>query len=353
MLPLLVDAHLDLAYNALILGRDLRSPIEAIRARERELPPPLESGTCLVSIPTLLERHAAVWGSIFVAPNWELSVDEPVVYHNADEAHTQGAAQLDYYRRLADEVPSVALLQTAADLEAVLASWRAGVPQLGLFVVMEGADPIRTPDELEWWVERGLRGVGLSWSAGTRYAGGNARPGPLTADGQALLKRMAEYNLLLDLSHLWKEAAYAALDRYPGPVVASHANPRAFLDTPRALTDALIRRIAEREGVVGVIPYNLMLKSGWMLGDPRLPLSRVVEAIDYVCQCVGSAAHVGLGSDFDGGFGVASVPLGIETIADLGKIAGLLQERGYSVGEVEAIMGGNWLRVMRRVLDAF
>ncbi len=353
MPPLLVDAHLDLAYNALILGRDLRSPVEAIRARERELPPPLESGTCLVSIPSLLERHAAVWGSIFVSPDWELSADEPVVYHNADEAHTHGVAQLDYYRRLADELPSVALLHTMADLESVLTSWQAGVPQLGLFVVLEGADPIRIPDELEWWVERGLRGVGLSWSAGTRYAGGNARPGPLTAEGQALLKRMAEYNLLLDLSHLWEDAAYAALDRYPGPVAASHANPRAFLDTPRALTDALIRRIAERDGVVGIIPYNLMLQSGWVLGDPRLPLSRVVEAIDHVCQCVGSAAHVGLGSDFDGGFGVASVPLGIETIADLGKIADLLQERGYALTEVEAILGGNWLRVMRCVLDAF
>lgn len=352
MPSILVDAHLDLAYNAVVLHRDLRRPVAEIRAQETLQPPPGEyTGTCLVSLPALLAgRFAVVGGSLFVAPAVGSWPNEPVVYHTPDEAYAQALAQLDYYRRLTAEDERVTLLRREADLDAVLTAWEQGTPRLGLFVVLEGADPIRDPGELGEWVERGLRGVGLTWAAGTRYGGGNQAPGPLTDLGRQLLHRMAEYNLLLDLSHLWEEAAFAALDGYPGPVVASHANPRAFVDSPRMLADALIRRLAEHDGVVGIIPFNRMLQAGWTPREPRLPLARVVEAVDYVCQLVGDATHVGIGSDFDGGFGVESVPEGIETSADLGQLGPLLAARGYAPTEVEAILGGNWLREMRRAL---
>ena len=355
MPPILVDAHLDMAYNAVVVGRDLRRPLAEIRAAERETPPPEGlNETCLVSIPELLAGHIAVaGGSLFASPAWQKWQHKPHVYHNAEEAHAQGVAQLDYYRRLADEDARVQLLRTAADLDDVLASWETPQPRLGIFVVMEGAAPIRKPSELGWWVERGLRGVGLSWSAGTPYAGGNATPGPLTDAGRALLHEMADHNLLLDLSHLWQAAAHAALDHYPGPLIASHANPRAFVNSPRQLSDDLIRRLAERGGVMGIVPYNRMLQSGWTSRDPRLPLSRVVEALDYVCQLVGNARHVGIGSDFDGGLGRESVPAEINSIADLGKLEGLLRERGYASDDITAILSHNWLRVLRDVLSAF
>jgi len=355
MSRILVDAHLDLAYSALIVGRDLRSPVEDIRARERvTLSGSLDNGTCLVSIPELLKGNIAIaFGSIFVPPSVSPEASLSMVYHDAEEAHTYGVAQLDYYRRLIDDGAPLCLLQTLKDLEMVLASWETSQPRLGVFVVMEGAEPIKQPDDLGWWAERGLRGLGLSWSAGTSYAGGNAAPGPLTDKGRRLLRRMADYNLLLDLSHLWPDAVYEALDCYPGPVAASHANPRAFVDSPRLLSDDLLKRIASRDGVVGIIPFNQMLEQGWKKGDPRLPLQRVVEAIDYVCQCVGSADYVGLGSDFDGGFGLASVPEEINTVADLVKIADLLGERGYCEADIDAILSCNWLRILRRVLEAF
>jgi len=198
-----------------------------------------------------------------------------------------------------------------------------------------------------------LRGVGLSWAAGTRYAGGNGNPGPLTDLGRELLRAMADDHLLLDLSHLWEEAAEEVLDRYPGPIVASHANPRAFVDSPRQLSDRLIERIAERDGVVGIVPYNRMLEPGWRTSEARLPLQRVVEAIDYVCQLLGSADHVGLGSDFDGGLGVESVPREIETIRDLRKLIPLLEARGYAPAAVTNILRDNWLRCLRAALVAF
>jgi len=353
MTQILVDAHLDLAYNAVVLGRDLLRPVAEVRAHETETPPPIpSSGMCLTTLPALLEGRVAVVGaSIFVAPARPGRV-ELQVYRTPEEAHRYAVLQLDYYRRLADEHEWVVLLNSNADLEAVLTSWKTDQPRLGLFVVMEGAEPLREPGEIGWWVERGLRGVGLAWAMGTRYAGGNAAPGSLTDEGRKLLAVMADYNLLLDLSHLWEEAAYEALDRYPGPVVATHANPRAFADSPRQLPDALIRRIADRDGVIGVVPFNAMLDKAWRNGDARLPLTRVAEVVDHICQVTGDARFVGIGSDFDGGFGREAIPEGLDSIADLGKLGDLLSERGYTVADVTAILSGNWLRLMRQVLGA-
>ncbi|MFP4394015.1 MAG: dipeptidase [Anaerolineales bacterium] len=353
MSEIIVDAHLDMAYNAVVLGRDLTQPVAEIRAAERDAPSVYreEAGTCLVSVPALLAGRVAVaGGSIFVD---KTSQHYPTGYHTSAEAHQRAVKQLDYYRRLADEDARVSLVTSEDVLDDVLATWETNDPRLGILIVMEGADPIQEPKELSWWVERGLRGVGPTWSLGSQYAGGNAAPGGFTDAGRELLDAMAEYNLLLDLSHLWEDAVYEALDRYPGPIVATHANPRVFVDSPRLLSDDVIRRIAQREGVVGVIPFNVMLKAGWRRNDPRLPLSSVVAAMDHVCQVVGHARAVGIGSDFDGGFGREAVPVGLESAADLPNIGAALKERGFDAADVRAILGENWLRVMRRTLKPY
>jgi membrane dipeptidase len=79
-------------------------------------------------------------------------------------------------------------------------------------------------------------------------------------------------------------------------------------------------------------------------------LQHVVAQIDYVCQMAGDADHVGLGTDFDGGFGVQATPAGIDTVADLQKLAPLLAERGYSQDDIAAILGQNWLNRLRQNL---
>jgi membrane dipeptidase len=352
--PILVDGHLDLAYNALVLQRDLTQPVAALREQERRSPnPDPKSGIATVSFPDLLEgRVAVVGGSIFVEPGRKSYPTPLPTYETPAEARTYAVEQLDYYRRITDERGELRLLLGDEDLDEVLSSWEGETPQLGIFVVMEGADPIRDPGDLAWWVERGLRGVGLTWAAGTRYAGGNANPGSLSDEGESLLDAMADYNLLLDISHLWEDAAYRALDRYPGPVVATHANPRFFVDNPRHLSDDMIRRVAERAGVVGIVAYNPMLDPGWHPGAPPPPLGSIVQAIDHVCQITGEIGYVGLGSDLDGGFGQASTPAGLNTVADLVKLVPLLKERGYTEHHIRAIMHENWLRMMRSVLDA-
>ena len=135
-------------------------------------------------------------------------------------------------------------------------------------------------------------------------------------------------------------------------MVASHANPRARVPGPRQLSDGMIRRLAERDSVIGIVPYNRFLRPDWAKGDPKnvVTIADVAAAVDHVCQVVGDATHVGLGSDFDGGFGAESAPAEIDTVADLARFGPALAELGYSEEDIAAVLGGNWLRVLRAAL---
>ncbi len=351
---IVVDAHQDIAYNALYYGRDYRKSAYETRR--------VEGGTSTNGIATaglpnaLLGRIAVVFSTLFVAPEGAPGMlSTSPVYKTAREAYDLASRQLDYYHRLADETSRVRLIRTQSDLDAVLATWADGKAfedhVQGFVVLMENADPIIEPKQFEEWYERGVRVVGPAW-AGTRYCGGTGQPGALTNDGRALLEVMASFNALLDLSHMAEESFLEAVDRYEGIVIASHSNPRRFRNTDRHLSDDMIRRLAERDGVMGIVPYNRFLSDDWKPGDPRadVPLTVVADAIDYVCQVTGSAAHVGIGSDFDGGFGLASIPDGLDTVADLLSIGDLLRARGFAENDIEAILGGNMLRKLRQTL---
>lgn len=354
---LIVDAHEDIAWNMRDLQRDYRRSALWIREQEAGGVIPQREGNALLGKPEWLLGHVGViFATLFAAPaDSPFAIGMESTYTTPREAHDHARAQLDIYHRLADEDEQFLLVTTDADLDAVLTTWEDDKTiadrQIGLVPLMEGADPILEPEQVEEWYQWGLRIVGPAWEE-TRYAGGTHTPGPLTAVGMDLLAVMADLNMILDLSHMAEEAYYQAVERYEGAVIASHSNPRRFVPSTRNLSDDMIGRLAERDGVIGIVPYNLFLKEGWKTGDAKgaVTLLDVVDAIDHVCQVTGSARHVGIGSDFDGGLGVEHVPAGIDTVADLAKLRGPLAERGFSPEQVEAIMGGNWLRVLWRAL---
>jgi len=163
---------------------------------------------------------------------------------------------------------------------------------------------------------------------------------------------MLDLNMILDVSHLSDEACLQAVDWYDGPIIASHSNPRALAPGARQLSDDMLKAILAREGVIGVCLNNAMLRRDWRRGDRKeaVTLADVIAAIDYICQVAGDAQHVGIGSDFDGGFGAEAAPAEIDTIADLSKIAAELEARDYARADIEAIMSGNWLRILRQAL---
>jgi membrane dipeptidase len=350
-MTLIVDAHEDIAWNILALGRDVRRSAMETRRLELGGDVPERSGICMVGLPEWLEGNVAVvFGTIYVSPARRSRRSGPQVYASAEEAHALAQKQMDVYQRLADQEEQIALIQSQDSLEEVLASWETESPTVGIVPLMEGADPIREPAEVELWFERGVRMVGLSWKAGTRYAGGDGAGGGLTDLGRELLDVMADLGMVLDVSHLAEQAFFEAIGRFEGYAVATHANPRALVPGARQLSDEMIRRLTERDGVVGIVPANAFLRPDWR--TTQATLDDVVAAIDHVCQVVGDAAHVGLGSDFDGGLGAEDTPPELDTVADLQRIGPALGEVGYDQRHVEAILGGNWLRVLEDALPS-
>jgi membrane dipeptidase len=354
---LVVDGHEDIAWNALSFGRDYRHSADWIRQKEKGTQILAQNGSTLLGKSDWRNGHVAViFGTLFAAPHRKALGDwDNQSYSSPHEAHQLLTAQTRYYKDLAEFDPDFVLIQYQSDLEKTLAAWNAPheteeLP-IGIVILMEGADAILTPESVYDWYDNGVRLIGPSW-VGTRYAGGTHEPGPLTSLGRELLTHMQKLNLVLDFSHLAEEACYNSLDLFDGTIVATHANPRRFLPSDRGLSDEMISLISERDGVIGIVPYNRFLRPGWNREMPRelVTLDTLIEAVDYVCQLTGSARHVGIGTDFDGGFGVEQTPHGINTIADISKIAGLLGSRGYIDSDISHIMSENWLRILRKTL---
>jgi membrane dipeptidase len=214
---------------------------------------------------------------------------------------------------------------------------------------MEGADPMRTPDDVPWWFERGLRMIGLAWKR-TRYAGGTGAPGPLTLEGIVLVRALDEHGVIHDASHLAEESFWQLLEIGDGPVCASHSNCRAIVPTDRQLSDEMIRAIVERGGVIGINFYEKFLVPPAEYGKRRATLDDVVRHVRHMCNLAGDARHVGIGTDMDGGFGRDQIPQEIVTSADLPKVGEALARAGFSGADVDGILGGNWVRFFRERL---
>jgi membrane dipeptidase len=356
MSDIIFDAHLDIAWNYFNNRRDFRQSAWAHRRYESDPTFLLHYGRRMVGLPeALIGRVALTCGTIFVSPRaMVMYADEKIYYDTPQEAYRLGIQQLDYYHRLNEEDARIRLILSQTDLDAVLVTWQDGADLkhrlFGLIMLMEGADPILEPTQVEEWYARGLRVVGPSWSA-TRYSGGTKAVGPLTNLGRELLDSMAGFGMILDLAHMAPQACYEALERYQGPLFCSHANPLKFRPNrpDRNLSDEMIGLIAEHDGVMGVMPYNLFLVPGWQMGDRKdaATMDTFIAVIDHICQVTGSARYVGIGSDFDGGFGGESVPVGFESITDLWEIGPALAARGYAAADISAILSGNFLRIVR------
>lgn len=350
----IVDAQQNIAFNAQQLGLDY--PRWAWHQRDSQAqataPPALTSLR-----DNMLARVAIVFASLQVlsesAPG--LASWQRYTYRTASDAQQLALWQLDYYRRLADEHDQIRLILTRQDLDQVRQTWRDEIEidkrLQGIVVKMKGAEPISEPKQLEEWLEYGIRIVAPAWHQ-SRYAASAGADGGLTLLGYDLLDVMAGFNVLLDISAMSEPAAADALDAYDGAIIASHSNPRHFHDDLRCLSDEQIHRLAERDGVIGIMMYNRFLRRDWHPRDRKrqVTLSHWVDAVDYVCQLTGSVAHVGLGSDIDGGYPYHALPAEIDTSSDLWLLNRALRQRGFSDADAAEILGGNMLRKLEESL---
>ena len=352
---LIIDAHLDLSWNALQGNRDLLRSAYTIRTQEVSTPgkgraqgtvafPDMRQGRLAISVVTLFARCTG----------------QPSPHSDyASPAQSYGVAQgqLAYYRAL-DHEGHIRLIADRANLDSHIADWETwegtesdDTPPLGFVISMEGADPILKPDQLEEWVGGGLRLLGLTHYGPGRYAGGTGTELGLTELGPPLLAEMQRLGVTLDLTHCSDQAFWEALEHYEGLVLASHNNCRALVPHQRQFSDKQLRAIFQRDGVIGAAFDAWMLQPGWVSGqstNEAVTLNTVVDHMDHVCQLAGNSRHAGIGTDLDGGYGREQSPCDLDTIADLQKLAGLLADRGYNDDDIAAIMHGNWLRLLRQ-----
>ena len=346
----IIDAHLDLAFNAVGNGADLRLPIAQLRQTPFGRTMTQKRETPTVSLPAMRDGGVKVaFGTIFVPSRGSVFNVTGPRYADADDAHNMGQAQLRYYHDLVS-AGEIALLRDRAELDRALAADASPTP--GIVISIEGADPIRRVSELSAWIEQGVRVIGPAWGR-TRFGGGTGAPGPLTELGRELIDEMSRLRVGLDLAHQSDEGFCEAIRRFRGAVCVSHGNCRALVPGDRQLTDDMIRAVVERDGVIGVVLYNRYLRAGYTHDEGKVvPMSQAVAHIERICDIAGDAAHVGIGSDLDGGLGVEWTPVGLDSIADLPRVGDALRSAGWSETDVSAVLYGNWARWLREQLLA-
>ncbi len=247
-----------------------------------------------------------------------------------------------FYRKVEEHPTDLCLATCAADIEQAKAKG-----QVAGILSIEGTEGIEGDLALLRMLYRlGVRWVGITWSRRNMAADGvyEARTGGgLTNFGVQLVEELNRLGMIVDVAHLSPAGVRDVLAVCQGPVVASHANARALCDNPRNLSDEQLEGIARSGGVVGVVYVPEFITDG----QERTTLDMLIDHIDHMVKTMG-IDHVGLGSDFDG-FG-GPPPTGLEDVSCTPHLTARLLERGYAPNEVSKILGGNWLRVIRRVV---
>lgn len=205
----------------------------------------------------------------------------------------------------------------------------------------------------------------------------------LSGFGKQVVREMNRIGMIVDISHVSDKTFYDVLAVSSKPVIASHSSCFVYSDIPRNMKDDMFRALAKNGGVVGVnfgasflnqkdaeelkqriakhndVEVNLTgaeldayaAKEHAGSGEIRATtgaatVEDAAECIDHIAKIAG-VDHVGIGSDFDG---VPSVPAGLEDVSRMPALTLALMKRGYKEADIQKIMGGNFLRVVKEVV---
>lgn len=311
---LIIDAHEDIAFHLNYFKRDFVNP---------EMP-------CMITLPGLKEGNVRmVFNTVFIHPK-----------HKPDRTVQSGLEQLckyeEIYKSFPDDVYQITNVEDLANF--------GQDERIGFLTLIEGADPIESVSKLDEFYNRGVRIIGPAWNNKNQYASGNDSEDGLSQQGIELIKRMNELGITLDLSHLNEKCFWESIELTNLIPIATHSNARSLTDHPRNLRDEQLKAISDKGGVIGIVLYDYFLK----IGDKKPTLEEVFAHADYMLNLCGED-HVGIGSDMDGAR-IEDFPEGLETIADLPKIAQFFLDKGYTDKTVAKIMSGNFLRVLQKNL---
>ncbi len=230
------------------------------------------------------------------------------------------------------------IIRSASDLDRFLQQRRQNPKLTGAILGLEGAHALEGDlNNLDVLYDAGFRIAAPTHFFDTDIAGSASgmRKGGLTKKGQEFVRRMEEKRMLIDLAH----ASAATIDDVTamakGPVIVSHTGVRGTCDNQRNLSDKELRAVAKTGGVIGI--------GYWQTAVCGTDAAAVARAVRYAVNVAG-IEHVGLGSDFDGAVTMPFDTTGIVQITDA------LLKQGFTPAEIQAIMGGNTIRVLRESL---
>jgi len=265
----IIDAHLDLAMNALEWNRDLKTSVFEIRKREQGMTDQLDRGKGTVALPELRKGKIGLVVATQIARYVDVGNSLPG-WHSPEQAWAQSQGQLAWYKAM-EEAGEMVQITNLPDLEKHLQLWLdssrldAEKP-IGFIRSLEGADSLVNLSYLEKAYESGLRALGPAHYGPGRYSPGTGMSGPLTKSGVELIKEMDELKMILDVTHLTDEAFTQVMKLYKGPIWASHHNCRTLVSHQRQLTDDQINALSEREAVIGGELDTWMIINGWIRG---------------------------------------------------------------------------------------
>ena len=296
------------------------------------------------------------------------------------EAMRRALEEIDAVRRETKRHP--ADLQLAATADEVLAAKKRG--RIAILMGVEGGHMIDSnPAILRTYFQLGARYMTLTHSGHTPWADSSGQPAVhngLTDLGKELVREMNRLGMMVDISHVADKTFWDVMEISTAAVIASHSSCRALAKNARNMTDEMIQAVAKRGGVVhinyaeGFLDDDFAARSRALRAERtrqgaggerqprtpeqhranlervakmgRIPLSRLLDHFEHAVKVAG-VDHVGMGSDFDG---VGDqLPEGMEDISKTPNLVRGLMERGFSDTDIEKILGGNTLRVMREV----
>ncbi|NNL64614.1 MAG: dipeptidase [Myxococcales bacterium] len=232
------------------------------------------------------------------------------------------------------------ILRTRGDLEAVLEARAGGSTIVGGLLETEGAHPLEGDlDKLQGLWDAGFRMIGLHHFFDNELGGslhGTSKAG-LSEFGRSVVLDLERRGMIIDVAHSSEAVVEEVLALTRRPFIVSHTGVKGACDSARNISDALMKRIALRGGVVGIGYWD------GAVCDPA-PES-VVRSIRYAVDLLG-ADHVALGSDFDGATEVA-----FDT-SELAVLTEQMRQTGFTRREIEQVMGRNVERILLALLPA-
>jgi len=218
---------------------------------------------------------------------------------------------------------------------------------------------------VEVFRDLGVRVMQLTYNTQNLVGSGcwESRDGGLSDFGRDVIDEMNRCGVLVDLSHVGPRTSADAVRHSAKPVSYTHCCPSGLKDHPRNKSDAELRAVADRGGLIGVATYPPFLPWG-----EETTVDQCVEVFEHVINVVGEDS-VGIGTDFtqdqdrsffewlrrDKGHGrllvpgvprVPRLPGGLSTIAEFPNLSAAMVRRGWKEPRIRKVLGENWLRFL-------